>query len=353
MTETGPPRIAIVTTLRNEGPHLVEWVAHHRAAGADTILAFSNDCEDGSDRLLDLLAAGGALTHVAQRVPEGQRPQWAALRAAARHPAVVSADWVAVLDGDEFVNLRAPLDGLPDLLAAVPGADAIVLPWRLFGHAGHVGRPEASTLPSYDRAIPADAAFPPLARFFKTLYRREAFDGPGIHRPRQRPKARPSWVDGSGRPLAPDIAGDAERILLWGEALATDLVQLNHYAVRSAEDFVMKAARGLPNRQGKAVDLTYWVERNFNQVRDRTILRMAPATRAEAARLRRLPGIAEAEAACLGWHRRRFAQMLRDPAILHLFGRLILSAGSAAPPADLAHRLVQLAQRAGGDQKKA
>lgn len=116
--------------------------------------------------------------------------------------------------------------------------------------------------------------------------------------------------------------------MLWGGPLATGLVQLNHYSVRSVEDFVLKSARGLPNRTGKAIDLTYWVERNFNEVQDRTILTMAPATTAEATRLRALPGVAEAEAACLAAHKARFARMLTDPAVVKLFGRLVLSTGS-------------------------
>lgn len=344
MTE---PRVLVIATMRDEGPHLVEWVAHTRAAGADDLLVFTNDCSDGSDALLDRLQDGGALTHIRNDVPGGKTPQWAALKAAADHPLTQRADWIAVLDCDEFVNLRPPLASLRDLIAAVGQADAIVLPWRLFGHADHANRPEAGTLASYTQAIRPDALYPPLGRFFKTLYRRRGpFQKSGVHRPRQRSGAAPVWVDGSGNRLPETFARAQDQIMLWGAPLATDLVQLNHYSVRSAEDFLLKTTRGLPNRTGKPIDLTYWVERNFNEVADQTVLRMAPATRVEAARLRALPGATAAEAACLAAHKARFAALLRDPDAVKLFGRLVLSAGSQSPDRATALALVRAFQAA-------
>jgi len=342
------PRVLVVTTLRDEGAHLLEWVAHTRAAGADDILAFSNDCTDGTDALLDVLADRGILTHLRNGVPEGRTPQWVALKRAADHPLMQRADWVAVLDCDEFINLRPPLSGFHDLIAAVPGADAIVLPWRLFGHAGHVARPAGLSVESYTRAIPPDALYPALARFFKTLYRRAAMAAPGVHRPRQRGGAVPVWVDGSGRNLPAEFAGNPSRIMLWGAPLATDLAQLNHYSVRSVQDFLLKRRRGLPNHTDKAIDLTYWVERNFNAVEDVSILAMVPATRAELTRLRALPDVAAAEAACSGRTQAMLAQALDDPEIVQLMGRLILASGSTAPDAAQARALVAAFQRAKG-----
>jgi len=347
------PRILVVTTLRDEGPHLLEWVAHTRAAGADDILAFSNDCTDGTDTLLDALHDAGALCHVRNEVPEGCTPQWSALKQAADHPLTRSADWIAVLDCDEFINLRAPLATLHDLIAAVPGADAIVLPWRLFGHAGHLARPAGLTLDTFTRAIPPDALYPALSRFFKTLYRREAMQKPGVHRPRQRPGAAPVWVDGSGRRLDSGFAGRADRIMLWGAPLATGLVQLNHYSVRSVDDFLLKRRRGLPNHTDKSIDLTYWVERNFNTVADTTISAMAPRTHAEHGALLAQPAIAEAQDLCLRATKTALDDALGDPDTVQLMGRLMLAAGSTPLPPAQERAVVDQFRRATARRQKA
>ncbi|MEQ3709894.1 MAG: glycosyltransferase family 2 protein, partial [Tateyamaria sp.] len=54
----------VITTMRNEGAFLLEWLAHHRAVGVDHFVVFSNDCDDGTDDMLDKLAELGWLTHV-------------------------------------------------------------------------------------------------------------------------------------------------------------------------------------------------------------------------------------------------------------------------------------------------
>jgi hypothetical protein len=40
--------------------------------------------------------------------------------------------------------------------------------------------------------------FPAASRFFKTLYRVNAFARPGIHRPKPKASKPARWVDGSG-----------------------------------------------------------------------------------------------------------------------------------------------------------
>ena len=347
-------RVAIITTMRNEAPHLVEWVAHTRAAGADDILVFSNDCSDGTETLLDALDRAGALTHMRNTVPDGRTPQWAALKQAADHPVIRAADWIAVLDCDEFINLRPPHRSLRDLIGAVDAdADAIVLPWRLFGHNGHVTRPVGLTIDHYDKAIPADTLYPALCRFFKTLYRRDAMQKPGVHRPKQRKGSTPKWMDGSGTVLPADFAANDGRIMVWGAPMAHGLVQLNHYSVRSVHDFLLKRARGLPNHTEKAVDLTYWVERNFNTVHDPSIQTMAAATRAEHARLMAVPAVAAAQAHSDALRGRALSNALRDPETVKLLGRLILASGSAVIDPAQERALVDLYRKALSGQKNA
>ena len=48
-------KITLVTTMRNEGPHLLEWIAHHQAIGVTDFVIYTNECEDGTDTLLDLI----------------------------------------------------------------------------------------------------------------------------------------------------------------------------------------------------------------------------------------------------------------------------------------------------------
>jgi hypothetical protein len=316
----------LVSALRDEGPHVVEWIAHHRALGVTDFLLFTNDCGDGTDAILDLLPDVVRLDNVP---PQGKSVQWNALRQAWDHPLRKAADWILCIDSDEFVNLRAPLTGLPDLIAHVGAADAVILPWRLFGHNGQAQLTEAMTLDAFTRAAPEGCDYPVVGRQFKTLFRAKGpFRQIGVHRPRLKREARAAWVDGSGQPM-PDGFDRAEaRINLFGLPAASALVQLNHYSLRSAQSFLLKRERGLPNRTGKAIDMAYWVERNFNTVEDRSIQRLGDRTRAEVARLMALPGVAALHRAAHAHHHARFEALMRDADAVRLYGRLLLAATS-------------------------
>lgn len=333
-------RILLVSCLRDEGPHLLEWVAHHRAIGVTDLLLFSNDCTDGTDAMLDALAPAGVV-HVPNGPPPGKSVQWNALKQAWQHDLRKKADWILHIDCDEFVNLRAPLDSLADLVAAAGeragGADAIVLPWRLFGHAGQRRLTGELTTELFTRAAPPGCDFPVGGRQFKTLMRAAGpFNRIGVHRPRSRKgqEDRAVWVDGSGQGLPDWFAQNEQRITLFGLPEASSLVQLNHYSLRSAESFLLKRARGLPNRKGKAVDLMYWVERNFNCIHDDSIARLGAATKAALAELRALPGLTDLEAAAHAHHHALFETLMQDEAELRLYGRCLLAAGSTPLPRD-------------------
>ncbi|MEL7213574.1 MAG: glycosyltransferase family 2 protein [Pseudomonadota bacterium] len=319
-------RVLILTSMRNEAPHLLEWIAHHRGMGAD-FLIFSNDCEDGTDTLLDALDAAGIIRHM--RTPEGEKPpQWRALKAA---EGLVDADWVLHLDCDEFINLRAPLQSFEDLIGALPeGTDAMALRWRLFGHADRIVTGEGLTVERFTEAAPEDCALP-LSWFFKTLYRRDAFQKAGVHRPKQKKGSAPSWVNGSGEGLPADFAGDDGRINLYGTKHGSALVQLNHYSIRSTQEFMIKRYRGLPNRTGREIGLAYWAERNFNTVHDESILWRLEQTQAALADLRAIGDVARIEEQGRAWHEARFAAAMTDPGEVQLYWHLQL-AGNSTPP---------------------
>jgi hypothetical protein len=302
-------RITAILTVRDEGAFLVEWLAHHRAIGVTDFLVFSNDCSDGTDMMLGRLQAAGWLTHVPQTVGR-KGAQWQALTAAATHPLVTGADWAICLDIDEFIVVTTGDGTIPALLAACPGAEAICLTWRLFGNPGIVTLDGAGVRRTFTRSAPAVLHWPWKAQMVKTLYRPAAFTAPGVHRPRGRGRT----CDGAGRPVT-----DARLFAPLGTDTTT-LARINHYALGSFHDFVLKAARGRANRQGSAVDAGYWVERNFCAVDDRT----APAAgTGEAADLMSLVGHLH-EAACV-WRRQRVAELLAEDGPRMLLSQIMLA----------------------------
>ncbi len=344
-------RILSVTSVRNEAPYLLEWIAHHRGAGVTDFLIYSNDCDDGTDRMLSLLAEAGEITHVSH-VPEPDKSiQWQALRQAWKHPLRKTADWTMVTDVDEFLNIHVPGHQIPDLLGKVPqDADAILLPWRLFGNNERVDIEDAPVTEQFTRCIPAAAQYPVAASLFKTLFRAKGpFNQFGVHRPKQKDPEKaglPKIVDGSGQPVHPFLAKTPHRLSLYDLGVAREWVELNHYAVRAAAAFAVKRDRGLPNRATKKVDLAYWVERNFNTEPNTSISQMRPATDRELKRLLAIDGVAESHATGVQWHKDRFAELIRQPEVQELMSQILCAGGSQVPPRDLQRQLVQWYQQA-------
>ena len=100
-------RTVAVLTQKNEGAFLLEWLAHHKATGFSDFVVLSNDCEDGSDLMLDRLQDLGHLSHIRNDGPYDERGiQFTALKLADTHPTVQQADWIISMDIDEFVNVH-------------------------------------------------------------------------------------------------------------------------------------------------------------------------------------------------------------------------------------------------------
>jgi hypothetical protein len=341
-------RILAVLTVKNEAPFLIEWLAHHRAIGFTDFLVFSNDCTDGTDAMLDRLQDLGWLIHVPNKGPYDEGPQWAALKAADKHPLTDEADWILVCDIDEFVNIHVGDGTLAALLRAMPDATAIPLTWRLFGNAGAISLEDAPITAQFTMAAPAVMGWPWRAAMFKTLFRNDGiYRKLGVHRPRSPDKSRLSdarWFDGSGRPLSGPFLN--ARIFSDYGRDNYRLVQLNHYALGAMESYLLKCDRGRANRDSQPFDMSYWVERNFCTQEDRSILRIDVLAAPLRAELHSDSRLNELHQSAQQWRRERLAELLLEERYRALFGRLLLCPPSQPLDAARAQLMADLGTRA-------
>ncbi|GAA0285420.1 glycosyltransferase family 2 protein [Rhodovulum strictum] len=323
MPQIAPPRIdptanrtAIVTTMKNEGPFILDWLAYHRAIGVQDFLIYTNDCSDGTDRLLTLLQARGIVQHRDNPYRAmGLKPQHAALQVAADEPVVRAADWLICMDVDEYLNIKAGDGTLAALFAATGGANMISCTWRLFGNGDIHCFDDAPVIAQFTRCAAEMTRKPHQAWGFKTLFRNVGlFRKLGVHRPKgltPQHLDRIAWVNGSGQPIPRGMYRSAWRST--AETVGYDLVQLNHYAVRSAESFLVKRDRGRVNHVERDQGLAYWFRMNHNAEEDRSIQRMIPAMETERAGLLADPAIAAAHADCVAAHRAKIAELRARP----------------------------------------
>jgi hypothetical protein len=65
----------LLTTVRNEGVYLLEWLAYHRSIGFEHAFIYTNDNTDASGPLLESLGANGVITLVRNEVGSHGGPQ--------------------------------------------------------------------------------------------------------------------------------------------------------------------------------------------------------------------------------------------------------------------------------------
>lgn len=327
-------RYLAVLTVRNEGAFLLEWLAHHRAVGFTDFLVFSNDCQDGTDEMLDRLAEAGQLTHVRNDGPYDKSGiQFTALKMADKHRLMKKADWVLPLDIDEFVNIKTGEGTLTDLLTALPEADAITLTWRLFGNADQVRYSADPITDTFTRCAPELVNWPWRASMFKTLYRNNGtYRKSGVHRPRsvkdhdQLDSYR--WFDCEGRELGRQFK--TKRLFSNYGQPNYRLAQLNHYALGAMESFVLKAARGRAVHANDRLDIDYWVERNFNMDTDTSISRYGPMRDALMAELCEDKKLKRLHEKAVDWRKSQFRTLMLDEPYRALFARLMMTPPSRA-----------------------
>ena len=324
----------------------MEWIAHHQAAGVTDFLIYSNDCDDGTGEMLDALDAAGEIVHLPQTKKNGESVQWQAIRNAWKHPLRKEADWILVSDVDEFLNIHVAGHQISDLLKALPeGTDAVALPWRLFGNNDIVFATDTPVTEQFTASAPGDCSSPIAATLFKSLIRVGGpFNQLGVHRPKQKPATKaglPKWVDGSGNKMPGVFAANQKRLSLYSLPSGRSLAEMNHYSLRSAEAFLIKRDRGLPNRKDKEIDLSYWVERNFNTERNETISAMRPATEKRLEALHRIPGVSDLHGRSVNWHHEKFKVLITQIDLYKLFNRIVLTGSSKVLSKQLTQQLVR------------
>jgi len=311
----------IVGCMKNEAPYILEWVAYHRAIGFDGFLIYTNGCEDGTTEILDRLQALGIVEHRDNNNWTGNSPQQHALDNALKEPIVRNAEWIAHIDVDEFINIRCGNGTLDDMFARVPDATNIAMTWRLFGHNDIVDLQDRFVIDQFDTCAPKFCPKPHTVWGFKTLFRNiGAYAKISCHRPNKLAESsedQVKWVNGSGEDMTSEALKNGWRNSK--KTIGYDLVQLNHYALRSAESFLIKRQRGRALHVDRNIGINYWIRMDWSVHRDITIKRNIPRLRAEYDQLRADPLLAEWHAKALAWHRAKADELHAMPEFEDLY----------------------------------
>ncbi|WP_407492712.1 glycosyltransferase family 2 protein [Pseudooceanicola sp. MF1-13] len=315
----------IVGCMKNEAPYIVEWVAYHRAIGFDNFLIYTNDCTDGTDEILQRLDQLGIVQHRNNDGWKGRSPQTHALDIAPQEPVLQQADWIAHIDVDEFVNVRCGNGTLDDFFARVPQATNVAMTWRLFGHGGVTDLADRPVIEQFTACAPKFCPKPHTVWGFKTLFKNiGAYSKLSCHRPNKLADVmagQVQWVNGSGAIATKELIKNGWRNSK--KSIGYDLIQLNHYALRSADSYLIKRQRGRALHVDRSIGLNYWIRMDWCDYRDITIHRNLPRLRAEMDRLLADSELKRLHDAGFAWHQAKAAELHKTPEFQDLYNQAL------------------------------
>jgi hypothetical protein len=132
--------LAICTIQRDRGPWIREWVEFHKIVGFDKFYIFLHNCTDNSyEVVLELSKKYDITIFIVSN--DVNRPQLAAYQYCYHHFGDLH-DWIAFIDGDEFlyspteVSIKPTLDNYKQLELS-----AIGVYWLCFGSSNHITEP--------------------------------------------------------------------------------------------------------------------------------------------------------------------------------------------------------------------
>ena len=306
----------ILSMMKDEGHSLIEWVAFHNHIGFDNICVYTNDCNDGTDDMLIRLEELGWCRHFRNDIPEGKKPQPHALSLATQNRHVTNSDWVLVMDADEFLSIKCGRGRISDLVERMPEeADAMAITWRFFGSAEVTDWNPGLVTETYTKAAPDQFK---KGWGVKTLFKPYEDMKLGIHRPHiKKAKQDPAkakqlfdqkWVNGSG-----DWMPDEFSLSGWRSTKPTlgyKLAELNHYAVKSYEAYLLRRVRGNVNNKADKYNAAYFALFDRNEIEETNVHRHLNGVKKKIAKILSDPVMAKLYEQALEYHQGR-VEMLR------------------------------------------
>lgn len=308
-------KFTILSMMKDEGHSLVEWVAFHKHIGFDNICVYTNNCGDGTDDMLIRLEELGWVKHFRNDVPEGKKPQPNALALATQNPQVMNSEWILTMDADEFLSIKCGKGHMADLIEHIPEeAQAMAITWRFFGSSGITDWNPGLVTEMYTGAAPD--------RFkkgwgVKTLFRPYEFAKLGIHRPhiknaKQKPERAKAlydqvWVNGSGVRMPDDFSLSGWRSTK--PTLGYKLVELNHYAVKSYEAYLLRRVRGNVNNKPDKYNEAYFALFDRNELEVTNVHRHLKAVKKKMEQILADPVMADLQAKAMEFHAARVAKL--------------------------------------------
>ena len=243
-----PPRyyLAICAIAKNEGPYFQEWIEWHRKQGVEKFYIYDNESTDGTREVLEPYIASGLVDYT---YFPGQKMQLAAYDDCfERHR--LEMRWLAIIDLDEFI---VPIKdrSIPEFLHRMEKYPVVEINWLVYGSGGAKKQEPGGVMERFRRhSLPEHR----LNTHVKSIVDPRRVCGMiGCH---EAARLSGKAADSHGVPLTKGFRDRKPQ---------QDVIRINHYAIKSYEEFLSKRARGRA-RTNSLRDMNYFDAYDLNEL---------------------------------------------------------------------------------------
>lgn len=243
-----PPRyyLAICAIAKNEGPYFQEWIEWHRKQGVEKFYIYDNESTDGTRKVLEPYIASGLVDYT---YFPGQKMQLAAYDDCfERHR--LEMRWLAIIDLDEFI---VPIKdrSIPEFLHRMEKYPVVEINWLVYGSGGAKKQEPGGVMERFRRhSLPEHR----LNTHVKSIVDPRRVCGMiGCH---EAARLSGKAADSHGVPLTKGFRDRKPQ---------QDVIRINHYAIKSYEEFLSKRARGRA-RTNSLRDMNYFDAYDLNDL---------------------------------------------------------------------------------------
>ena len=266
--------LAVVAILKNEGHYLKEWLDYHLLAGVDHFYLYDNDSTDNQAEVAKPYIEAGLVDYISAPGKVMQMPVY--------NDAVkrfkFQSRYIAFIDSDEFIfpkTGKSILKTVDEILSCDPKAAALGINWQMFGSNGQDKADYSQgVLERFTRRAPTDWTGNTRGNGHVKIIsnpRRIYF----IHNPHCAIYFDEFYpVNENGKIIKGHVPN------AFNIPVTSEKIVINHYYVKSLEEFERKIRRGRCDQPDNNYSMYYFKEFNHNEVFDDGILRYR-AARAE------------------------------------------------------------------------
>ena len=248
--EKTPPRyyLAVCAIAKNEGAYFKEWIEWHSNLGVEKFYVYDNESSDDTKEVLAPYIESGLVEYT---FFPGTKQQLSAYDDCLKKRRL-DAHWIAMIDLDEFI-VPVKDKTIPQFLQRFEKFPVVEINWLIYGSGGAQKKEAGKVMERFrHHSVPSHR----LNRHVKSIVNpRRVFVLTGCHE-----AARISGyaADSHGNPIKKNFRERESQ---------QDVIRINHYAVKSHEEFLEKRARGRARTLGQR-SLDYFNMFDINDVEE-------------------------------------------------------------------------------------